>query len=136
MSYPGHLLGSGLSPLRRCSPYVLPPQPTGLTCYGFMQLIIILSKQSYLQLTILKANNSQSFNIKCSCEIWVIFKQIYLIHRWIRVNLGVIAMKGYTTISRAPELGPYNQMHFSVTLEAPFGARVPNPSAGDTISLF
>ena len=28
-SYPGHSLGGGLTPLQRCSSYILQPQPTG-----------------------------------------------------------------------------------------------------------
>ena len=34
MSYPGHSLGGGLTPLQRCSRCILQPQPTGQTCIG------------------------------------------------------------------------------------------------------
>ena len=33
---------------------------------------------------------------------------------WIRVNLGIMALKGYSTLSRSPELEPHHQMLFSV----------------------
>ena len=34
----------------------------------------------------------------------------------IRVNLGVIAIKGYSTFPRAPEIEPHHQVQFSVIL--------------------
>ena len=33
---------------------------------------------------------------------------------WVRVDLGVMAMKVYSTYLRAPELEPHHQMQFSV----------------------
>ena len=43
-------------------------------------------------------------------------EQIYLIHRWDpnRVDLGVIAMKGYSPSSKTLGLEPHNQMQYSV----------------------
>ena len=32
---------------------------------------------------------------------------------WNRVDLGVMAMKMYSTLPRSPELQPYNKMQFS-----------------------
>ena len=32
---------------------------------------------------------------------------------WIKVDLGVMAMKGYFTFSKAPGLKPHHQMQFS-----------------------
>ena len=52
--------------------------------------------------------------------IQIIFKQIYLTYRWkpdilsLQVDLGVIAVKGITTLPRCSELKPHHQMHFSV----------------------
>ena len=33
---------------------------------------------------------------------------------WITVNLGAMAMKGYSTFHRSPELEPHHKMQFSV----------------------
>ena len=33
---------------------------------------------------------------------------------WARMDLGVMAMKGYSIFSKAPELEPKHQTHFSV----------------------
>ena len=34
---------------------------------------------------------------------------------WVRVYLGVMAMKGYSTLSRSTELKAHHQMQFNVT---------------------
>ena len=38
---------------------------------------------------------------------------------WIRMDLGVMAMKGYSTLPKLPELKPYHQMQFSVISRTP-----------------
>ena len=54
------------------------------------------------------------------------FKQIYLTHNWepvltvwVRVDLGVMTMKGYSTFPRSPELEPHHKMQFSVIPKTP-----------------
>ena len=55
--------------------------------------------------------------------IWIIYKQIYLIHRWepnryhhsaLRMDLGVILMKRYFTLLRSLGIEPQHQMQFCV----------------------
>ena len=52
-----------------------------------------------------------------SYPIRLIFKQICLTHRWnlnrVRVDLGVMTMKRYSTLPRSPELEPHRQMQYS-----------------------
>ena len=55
--------------------------------------------------------------------------KIYLTHRWVYVDLGVITMKEYSTLFRTPKLETYHQMQFSVVPRKHFffgrwGARV------------
>ena len=38
---------------------------------------------------------------------------------WVWVEIDVIAMKGYSTLPRSPELESYHQMQFSVTPRKP-----------------
>ena len=45
--------------------------------------------------------------------------ELVLSHR-VRLNLRVMAMKGYYIFPRAPELEPHDQMHFSVIPRKPF----------------
>ena len=62
-------------------------------------------------------------------KYYFFFKQINLIQLrpkevlslQVRVNLGVMAMKRYSTLPRSPELKPYNQMQFSVISRALVG---------------
>ena len=46
-----------------------------------------------------------------------------LTHRWdlnkVKVDLGVIAMKEYTTLMRSPELEPHHKMQFNDVLKTP-----------------
>ena len=64
ISYLGYLLEWSLTSVQRCNQCILQPQLTGLQSYSFKQLlIIILSKQSYLQVTILNKDNLQSYGI-------------------------------------------------------------------------
>ena len=55
--------------------------------------------------------------------ILIIFKQIYLTHRYdlkrVRVYLGVMAMKGYSTLPRVPEQESHHQMEFSAISRRP-----------------
>ena len=53
-------------------------------------------------------------------------EQFYLIHRWDpnRMDLGVMKMKRYSTLSRELELEPHHQMQFSIIHRTPlFGGR-------------
>ena len=42
---------------------------------------------------------------------------------WVRVSLGVIAMKRYSTFPKASELEPHHQMQFSVILRTSLCSR-------------
>ena len=44
----------------------------------------------------------------------------------VRVDLEIMAMKGYSTLPRSPELEPHHQMHFIVIPRIPqFGRGAP-----------
>ena len=45
---------------------------------------------------------------------------------WVRVDLGVIAIKGNSIISKAPGLEPHNQIQFSVISGHSFGGLTPS----------
>ena len=68
-------------------------------------MIIILNKQLYLQVTILNINNS--YGIKYSYQIQIIFRLIYMTHKetlqvlplHVREDLEVMTMKKYSTHS-------------------------------------
>ena len=60
--------------------------------------------------------------MKYSYLIWIIIKQIHLTHKqnpnsnyvplWVRVELGVMAMKENSALSRVPGLKLHHQMQF------------------------
>ena len=78
-----------------------------------IMIIIILSKQYQLQITILNINNLLFYGFKYLNLIPIIFKQIYWTHRWDsnsyshskgRVDMGIIAMEGWLHIICASKL--------------------------------
>ena len=52
---------------------------------------------------------------------------------WLRVDLGVIALKGYITLCRSPELEPRHQIQFCVLLRTPF---VLHPAYAEYLSKY
>ena len=68
---------------------------------------------------------------KYSCQTTITLKQIYLTHWWepsrydlrsqrIRVDLGVMAMNGCSTLPRVLELKPHHRIYLDVTPRTPF----------------
>ena len=84
------------------------------------------------------------YDIKDSYLIQIIYKQIYLTYRWDlnryhcrSVDLGVIAIRGYCTVLRFPELEPYHQKLFSIISRTHFfWWKGSYASVGYTISIF
>ena len=71
----------------------------------------------------------QFYSFKYSYLIQIILKLIYLTHRWVaytyyhsnlKVYLGVMEPKRYSTVPRTPELKSHHLMEFSVILRTSF----------------
>ena len=60
----------------------------------------------------------------------------HLLPLLVSVNLGVMAIKGYYTFPRPPELGSHHQMQFSVILKTLTFRRWSYPSAENTARVF
>ena len=54
----------------------------------------------------------------------------------VRVNLGLMAMKGYPTFPISPKLEIHHQMQFIVITKTPSGGGMGIPLQGDTVSAF
>ena len=59
-----------------------------------------------------------------------------LLRIWFRVDLGVITMKGYSTLPTSPELKLHYKMQFSHTHYTLFAGGSSYPSGGDTVGAF